>query len=159
LNQLLFLFPIQIPFADETFRIVRTGPSEIGANVSFSCQLPSGQEILGNNCFFYAPNGQSLYANNTGVYDADHPELGPISDMLALPSTGENDICGIQIMNIKEEYFGKWNCLINRGLDTVPEHRGDFTILTKEEFFVRDVRLPRHVVPGTSHSFGKNFLR
>ena len=130
------------------FRIVRTGPSEIGSNVSFSCQLPAGQKIVANNCFFNAPNGQTLFANDTGVYDKDHPELGPIEGMEALPSTDPSDICGINITNIAEKYFGKWNCLINEGVEGTQVHIGDFTILTKEELFVRDVRLPRHVVPG-----------
>jgi hypothetical protein len=133
------------------FRIVRTGPSEIGSDVSFSCQLASGQKILENNCLFYSPNGITLYTNDTGVYDEDHPEMGPIAGMEALPSTATSDICGITIRNIQEEYFGQWNCQINRDLDNVPEHRGDFTILTMEELFVRDVRLPSHVVPGIIH--------
>lgn len=113
--------------------------------MSFSCRLPAGQTITENNCIFYSPDGGILFVNKTGVYNDEHPSNGTIPGLE--PHLVDSDSCGIKIPKIEEKYFGKWKCILNQGNEKIPEHGGDFTILTKEELFVRDVRLPRHVIP------------
>lgn len=138
---------LQIPFESEMFRIVRTGPSNEGDPVFFFCKLPTRSQIRNNKCVFTTPNGTTLHTDlkkGSGVYDEGDKLVSGLSAM----STGTNkNICGLMFKSISYEYFGNWNCIFNEDLDYIPEHRGDFTLLTKEEPDVEDRLLPRHVVP------------
>jgi hypothetical protein len=54
-----------------------------------------------------------------------------------------NNTCGLTIASITEEHFGNWKCIFPQDLgpehqnSRKPEHQGDFTILRKEELFVK----------------------
>jgi hypothetical protein len=64
-NNVNLLFHLQIPFEADLFRIERTGPSNEGDNVAFSCRLPAGQ-TLETDCIFITPNSKNLFTNKTG---------------------------------------------------------------------------------------------
>ena len=131
------------------FQIIRTGPSDRGDPVFFFCQLPSGSQIQNEKCFFKTRNGTTLYTNpkeGSGVYNEDDREHKPISGLKAMsPGTNKN-ICGLTIEKISDEYFGNWTCIINQGLSNIPEHRGNFILLTNEDPYPEE-SLPRHVIP------------
>lgn len=76
------------------------------------------------------------------VYDANG-EVVP--NMKGLPKDSSDNLCGLKINGITEESFGKWKCILNG--DSGYEYLGAFTMLTKEEIYVKDVRLPLHIVP------------
>jgi hypothetical protein len=131
------------------FLIERTGPSDIGDQVEFWCRLPAGNQIEEDRCLFNSPNGTTLFTKpgkGNQVYEDGKPNV-PIAGLEAMSPGTDNNICGMTIKTMTEKYFGQWNCIFNPGFDDHQEYRGDFTLLTKEEMFVKDVRLPNHVVP------------
>ena len=132
------------------FLIERTGPSNIGDEVEFWCRLPAGHQIQNDQCLFKAKDGAVTFftkpSEGTKVYNLDSPDT-PITGLEAKDIGDGKNICGMNITQMTEEYFGKWNCIFNQEVSGFKEHRGDFTLLTKEEMFVKDVRLPKHVVP------------
>ena len=145
------LASLQIPFKAELFKVTRSGTSNVGDNVTFTCQIQEGFEILTDICPFYAPNGQLLYYNTSDpdkVY-ADEDYVTPLVGISGLEVGEGNNLCGLVIRDITKEFFGPWTCAFNEGVEDngIQLHYGDFTILTEDEYFVRNVRLPRHVVP------------
>jgi hypothetical protein len=129
------------------FRILRTGPSNEGDPVFFVCKLPSGLQIRNDKCVFTTPNGTTLHTDlkkGLGVYNEDKKLISGFNAMS--PGINKNS-CGLMIESISYEHFGNWNCIFNQDLDDIPEHRGDFTLLTKDEPYPEEHLLPRHIVP------------
>ena len=110
--------------------------------MTFSCRLPSGKSILNDRCTFYTPNGKKFFYDTSDVNkvfnDAEPGE--PIPGIVGHDSGAGKNICGLDIYNVIEVYFGPWTCAFNDGVEDNVAHYGDFTILSKEEYYVKNVR-------------------
>lgn len=68
--------------------------------------------------------------------------------MPGMTATGNDDFtCGLSIDSFQEAHLGQWTCLLNQNENDRPFHKGVFHMLDND--YVRDIRLPRHVVPDT----------
>ena len=111
-----------------------------GEEVSISCELRG--DISKGKCNWRTPQNVSLTADLvTGVVtDSD----GQNQDGFAAFTDAEKKVCGLRIASLdKNQHLGEWRCQI----DKMRFHRGTFHLLDAKMGHVRDIRIPRHVVP------------
>lgn len=63
-----------------------------------------------------------------------------------------NNFCELTAESMREEFFGEWHCALHGNHNV--KHLGVFHLFeTQGDLYVKDVRLPRHVVPESYHIF------
>lgn len=127
---------LDYPLRIERPRYVNSGDKDI----DLKCYLGRGKTLLQDECQWQ--RSDIVYqANlvNGQVKDSD----GNVVDQFEAFTNEDKTLCGIRIKNMNQDDFGEWSCLLNQS----PFQKGTFHMLTAEMSHVRDVRLPKHVVP------------
>eukprot|EP00095_Tigriopus_kingsejongensis_P012701 maker-scaffold22_size673200-snap-gene-5.52 protein:Tk12701 transcript:maker-scaffold22_size673200-snap-gene-5.52-mRNA-1 annotation:"aminopeptidase n-like" len=126
---------------DYPLTIVRPTLVAQGEQGEFACNLGRNLTILSKKCQITRPHGQTLELN-LELGTLEDTEGGDVSGLDVL---GNGTSCGLRISSINlEKDIGEWSCTLQgEGL----LHKGTFQLLTEKEGHLREVRIPRHLIP------------
>ncbi|XP_023321022.1 aminopeptidase N [Eurytemora carolleeae] len=126
---------------DMGFSLDRTYPAEIGdMNATVWCR--ASQPIQSRMCTMRVPGDFIITLDlESGAVSTGSTALEGYTAF----TDQENRKCGIRIQSVVLEDLGQWECMIENA--EAPNQIGFVNLLNNEMGFVKDVRLPRHVLP------------
>ncbi len=126
-----------LDYLKKGFVITKPRPiADFDQTFEISCQLPEGQVV--KKCIINGAH-TSLKVNleNGTVTDMDGTVVSGITGI-----TGNPRMCGIMDSALNDEKLGDWSCEME---DEGILHKGSFQLLSVQQGWAKDIRLPRHI--------------
>ncbi len=112
---------------------------------TLECQVPEGKTV--DACQYFGPNDQFLTVEGENVFEGNDTSGDPLEGVTGI--TGNPRSCGLQYDKLTEDHLGEWNCYMDSTVQDDMFRMGTFQLLTVEQGWAHDIRLPRHLEVST----------
>jgi len=131
---------------DMGFSMGRTYPTEVGdKNSTLWCR--ASKPIATSSCTFTYGDASDERILSLDLASGEVKDGTTVQPGYTAYTDAETRLCGLQISSVADSDLGQWRCRVD--FQGSKFEQGHIALLNNEVGFVRDVRLPKHVLPST----------